>query len=267
MGKIALIAGKGDIVNEAIAHLEDPLVISLTDDPEYPFNYKASPGEVGKILKILKKEKVTEVAFMGKVEKKGLFSGYKFDLTAIRLLASLRSFKDDEIMNKVVEVLEKEGIRVLNQKELLKHLIPEEGLICGRLTQGIKRDVAFGFKVAKEIGRFGIGQTVAVKNACVLAVEAVEGTDLTIERAGSFAKDFVIVKVKRPKQKDFMDLPVVGDRTVIVAKESGACAIALEAGESVLTKEAVALAQKYRITLVAVSQRTIERWSHEDSLP
>ena len=260
MEKTALIAGKGEIVLEAIEALKEPLVISLVDEPEYPYHYKFSPGEVGRILKVLKKENVKKVAFFGKIEKKGIFGGYKLDLKALKLLSSLRSFKDDDILNKVVEVLEKEGIEVVDQKEMLSHLIPEPGVICGRLTEDLKRDIAFGFEVAKAVGKFGIGQTVAVKKGTVIAVEAIEGTDETIRRAGSYAKDFVVVKVKRPIQRTLMDLPVVGDRTVFVAKEAGAKAIAVEAGETIVTEQAKEVAGIEKITLVAVEEKEVKKW-------
>lgn len=138
MGRTALIAGKGSIVNEAIKNLEDPLVIALIKDPEYPYDYIFNPGEVGKILKTLKKEQVDRVVFIGKVEKKGIFGGYKLDLTAIKLLATLRSFKDDEIMDKVVETLEREGIKVLSQKEILSNLLPEAGIMVGSIDEKLK---------------------------------------------------------------------------------------------------------------------------------
>lgn len=260
MGKTALIAGQGSLVNEAIESLEDPLIITLVDNPEYPYHYKASPGEVGKILKILKKEGVSKVAFIGKVEKKGIFGGYKLDLKAVKILATLKSFRDDEIMNKVVELLRKEDIEVVSQKELLKDLLPEPGLLFGKLSQQMKEDIAFGFEVAKELGRFEIGQTVTVKNRTVITIEAIEGTDETILRAGRYTKDFVVVKVKRPTQNSLMDLPVVGERTLLVAKDAGAKAIAVEAKETLLTKGARDLAPKLGIALVSIDEATAKEW-------
>ncbi len=260
MGRLALIAGKGEIVNEAIEALGDPLVISLVDDPEYPCHYRFSPGEVGKILKTLKKEGITRVAFFGKIEKKGIFGGYKLDLTALKILSTLRSFRDDEILNKVVELLKKEGISVLDQRELFEDMLPDAGLLCGRLDDSMKEDIAFGYRVAKDVGRWQIGQTVVVKRGTVLAVEAVEGTDEAVRRAGEFARDFVVVKVKRPTQRSYMDLPVVGDRTIFVAKEAGAKAIAVEAGETIVTHQARYLADVENVTLVAVDEETVSRW-------
>ena len=260
MGRVALIAGRGDIVNLAIELLEDPLVISLVDNPEYPHHYRFSPGEVGRILKTLKREGVDRVAFFGKVEKRGIFGGYKLDLTAVRLLVSLRSFRDDEIMDKVVEVLGKEGIEVIDQKELFAPLIPQPGVICGSLDEREKGDVAFGYRVAKEMGRFQVGQTVVVKKGVVLAVEAVEGTDETIKRAGNYARDFVVVKVRRPTQSSYMDLPVVGDRTIFVAKEAGASTVAVEAGETIVTYDAVEMAENLKVNLVAVDETLVEEW-------
>ncbi len=260
MGKVALIAGKGPIVKLAIEALGNPLVISVSDQPEYPFHYRFSPGEVGRILKTLKKEGITKVAFFGKVEKKGLFKGYKLDLTAVRLLTKIRSFKDDEIMAKVIEVLEGEGIEVIDQKSMLSRYIPGPGLITGKLTEDIKEDIAFGFRVAKAMGTFQIGQTVVVKKRTVIAIEAMEGTDETIERAGRFAEKTVVVKVKRPTQKTLMDLPVIGERTIHVAAKAKVSAIAFEAKETVLDPRATEIARKCGITIVGVDENLLKGW-------
>ena len=160
-------------------------------------------------------------------------------------------------MEKIIEILAKEGIEVVKQKDLLKEFIAKEGEIIGKLKKNEKEEIKFGFKIAKELGRLGIGQTVVIKRKSVIAVEAIEGTDKTILRAGEYVKDFTVVKVKRPVQKDYMDLPVVGTKTLEVMKEAGGKILAIEAGETlIMGKDFKEKAEEYGIKVVAVSENT-----------
>lgn len=260
--RLAVIAGDGDAVSEVLEHIKDrePVVITLSSNPSYPYHYRFSPGEVGKILKVLERERVDSLFFIGKVERMGIFGAFKMDLTALKLISGLRSFSDDAILNKVVEVLEERGIRVLDQKEVLKDFVAPSGVICGRLSKEELEDVEFGFGVARKLGELGIGQTVVVKKKSVIAVEAIEGTDATIKRAGEYVKDFVVVKVKRPGQTTLMDLPVVGLKTLEVMKASKGKVLAVEAGATlILGRGFRKKAKEYGIKVVGVDKGGLGR--------
>jgi len=257
LGKIALIGGNAKDFGKLIENREDLIVISVADNPTYEYHYRFSPGEVGKILDTLEKEGVEKVVFFGKVEKKGLFKRFfKLDLTAIKMLSQLDSFADDSILSFIVRELDKRGIKVVNQKEIFTNHLAKEGLVVGKLDDEDIRDIEYGFMVAKRIGELGIGQTVVVKKRSVVAVEAVEGTDETITRAGRYSKDFVVVKVKRPMQSDFMDLPVVGPDTIRVIKEAGGRLIAVEAGEVIVIPGTIEIAMELGISVYGVSGAT-----------
>ena len=257
--RLAVIAGEGDFIEDIISQLDgNPIVISLSDKPRYNYHYKFSPGEVGGILKVLEKEGIDSVFFIGKIERKGIFGGLKFDLTALKLVGRLKSFSDDAIMNEAIKLLKEKNIAVLSQKEVLKNFIAPEGFICGKLTDSEWDDVVFGFTVAKRLGELGIGQTVVVKRLSVISVEAIEGTDCTIERAGRYVKDFVVVKVKRPQQNPFMDLPFVGERTLKIMKESGGKVLAVEASNTLIVgKNFRDLAKRLGIKVVGVGEDII----------
>ncbi len=259
--KLAVIAGNGEVVSDVLKYIEErrPIVISLSQNPSYPYHYNFSPGEVGKIIKVLEKEKIDSLFFIGKIERKGIFSPFKMDFMALKLLSQLKSFSDDAIMEKIIEVLEEKGIRVLDQKEVLKDFVAPSGFICGKLSRDEANDVKFGFDVAKKLGELGIGQTVVVKKRSVICVEAIEGTDATIKRAGKYVKDFVVVKVKRPQQTTLMDLPVVGERTLDVIKDAKGKVLAVEAGSTLILGENFKRkAREYGIKIVGIDRNFLE---------
>ncbi|HAY61914.1 MAG TPA: DUF1009 domain-containing protein, partial [Acidaminococcaceae bacterium] len=149
--------------------------------------YEINPGKAGKIISTLKQNGVREVTMIGKVTKEGLYrKGVVLpDLTAIRVLASLPDRKDDTIMNAIVKLLEDAGMKVMDQTKLIQPLLPPPGVLTKRKpTEAERKDMEFGFRMAKELGRLDVGQTVVVKNQAVMALEAIEGTDACILRGG-----------------------------------------------------------------------------------
>lgn len=253
MGKSAIIAGNTKDLGFLIEGLEDTIVISLSDQPTYPFHYRFSPGEVGKILEVLERENVKRVTFFGKIEKKGLLKNlFKLDSTAIKLISKLRSLSDDSILSLVVEELNRRGIEVVSQKDAFSRYLADKGSIVGKIGKKEREDILYGFRVAKVIGGLGIGQTIVVKDKSVIAVEAVEGTDETIRRAGVYADDFIVVKVKRPIQSDLMDVPVIGPETIRVTHYSGGKVVAVEAGEVIIIPGTVEVAKELKIAIYGV---------------
>lgn len=223
--------------------------------------FQASPGQVGKIISGLKREGVERAVFIGKVEKGELLRGWlpKVDLTALKMLSRLKDWSDDSLMREAIRFLEESGIEVLGQREVLAPLLSPEGVLGRRRPSKAEwRDIAYGFAMAKSIGALGIGQTVVVKRRAVAAVESLEGTDATIRRGGELAgKGAVVVKVKRPRQVERMDLPGVGMETLKSVIEARCKVLAFEAGETLLM-EREALLDKADSAGVAVVGVTLE---------
>lgn len=192
-------------------------------------------GKASSIIKFLKKNSVKEAVLAGKVPKTVIFGSIKPDLRAVSILIRLKDKKDDSILNAVAGEFEKEGIRLLDMKEFCSSLLTPEGKLTRKgPSRSEKKDIEFGFNMAKEIGRLDIGQTVVVKDRAVIAVEAIEGTDGAIKRGGKLAKEAVVVKVSRPGQDMRFDVPVVGAGTLKVMVDSGIRVLALEARKSIL---------------------------------
>lgn len=218
--------------------------------------YDINVGKIGKIIKTLKRENVTDVVMIGKVTKEVLYKAGTIipDLRALKILATVPDRKDDTIMKAIVKELEGEGFKVLNQTEFIKPLLPKAGVLTKRQpTEAELKDMEFGFKMAKAIGGLDIGQTVVVKNQALMAVEAIEGTDKCILRGGELGKGGVIVaKTAKPNQDQRFDIPGFGVKTLQSMVEAGATGIILEAGGALIAeKEAtIKFADEHNITIV-----------------
>lgn len=198
---------------------------------------RISLGKLSEIIGFLKESNVREAVMAGKVPKSLLYKSRIIpDMRAVKLLFTLKDQSDDSILLAVAKELEKDGITLLNTTDFSsKFLTPEVILTEGGLTENEWKDVAFGWRIAKEIGRLDIGQTVVVKDQAVMAIEAIEGTDEAILRGGKLAgKDTVIVKVSKPDQDMRFDLPVVGINTLKSMIKVNARVLAIEAGKSIL---------------------------------
>jgi DUF1009 family protein len=177
-------------------------------------------------------------------------------------MSRLRGRNSDAILSAVAEVLGEEGIELLDSTELLLPLLATAGPMGKRgPTREESEDVDFGFRMAKEISRLDIGQTVVVKRKAVVAVEAMEGTDQAIRRAGTVTPGgLTVVKVARPQQDMRFDVPVVGPQTVDAMVAAGATALAVEVGKSLLLEKEVLLtrADGAGIAVVGVAGRASE---------
>jgi len=212
---------------------------------------EVSVGHLGGLIKSLKRFELRDIVMAGKVPKSLLYNKGNIytpksrrlfgdlitpDLRALRLLFSLKDRSDDSIMLGITRELEKEGIRLLKTTTFLKELLTPEGVLTKRKPEeGQWKDIKFGLRIAKEIGRLDIGQTVVVKDLSVMAVEAIEGTDEAILRGGTLAEDgAVVIKVSKPQQDMRFDVPAVGIDTLHVMKKVHACVLALEAQRSII---------------------------------
>lgn len=199
---------------------------------------EVSVGHLGGLIKSLKRFALRDVVMAGKVPKSLLYNKGNItpDLSALRLLFSLKDRSDDSIMLGITRELKKEGIRLLKTITFLKELLTPEGVLTKRKPQeGQWKDIEFGLRIAKEIGRLDIGQTVVVKDLSVMAVEAIEGTDEAILRGGTLAgAGAVVIKVSKPGQDMRFDVPAVGIDTLHVMMKVRACVLALEAEKSII---------------------------------
>lgn len=217
-------------------------------------------GHLGGLIKVLKKFAVKEVIMAGKVTKELLYKSrgdVTPDLKAIKLLFSLKDRSDDSIMFGIIRELEREGIKILKTTTFTKSLLTPEGeLTSRRPSKDEWKDIKFGWKIAKEIGKLDIGQTVIVKDMAVMAVEAIEGTDETILRGGGLAEHgAVVIKVSKPGQDMRFDVPVVGIDTLYVMKKVHAGILALEAEKSIIVdrEKFIQEADEADIAVVGVS--------------
>jgi len=213
-------------------------------------------ARLGELLEILKEERIEQAMMAGKIDKRWLYQpGVEFDEMALKTLKKLPDQKDDTIMSIVTAELESHGIKILPTLDLIQEWLAPEGSFSAFIPEEKQwQDIKFGFRIAKEIGKLDIGQTIAVLDRAVLAVEAIEGTDLCILRAGQITAGAVIVKVLKPNQSLKYDVPVVGLSTVQSMIQARAKVLAVEAqGCLVVERERmVKLAEQNGIALVGV---------------
>lgn len=247
MKKLGLIAGKGElpmaVANEArsqgysvFAIALDPLADKSLESHVDEIKW-VNVGKFGQILDTLKAYKIKDAVMAGKVSKTLLYkSKITPDMRAVKLLFSLKDRKDDSILLAITRELEKEGIALLDMTRFSTGLLTPEGVLTKhKPTDEEWKDIQFGWKIAREIGRLDIGQTVVVKNQAVMAVEAIEGTDEAIRRGGILAgQGAVVVKVSKPNQDMRFDVPAVGLDTIAVMLEVHARVLAVESGKSII---------------------------------
>ena len=214
------------------------------------------PGELDAMIAALRASAVRRAVMVGGITKRRLFREFRPDARAMALIARVGQVRDDLVLRAVAAELESEGIAVVASTLYLQEIVPGPGVLGARApTPDEWRDIRFGFRVAKVIGQFDIGQSVVVRSGAVIAVEGIEGTDATIRRAGELANgDIVLVKVCKPTQDTRFDLPAVGPATITALTQVNGRALAIEAGSTVILdrEEMVALADRADIAVVAV---------------
>ena len=213
------------------------------------------PGEVGAILDAFTAAGVGEAVLAGSVPKQALWSAparLGADARGHALLAGLGDRADLSILGGVEAVLREHGIRLLGQAELVPELLGAPGSL-GRLrpTPAQLADAAFAWPIARALARLDVGQTLVVKDRAVLSVEAADGTDAAIRRAGAMAAGAVVVKVARPGQDPRFDLPAIGTGTLAAMRDAAAAALVFEAGWT-LVLERAALAEAADAAGIAV---------------
>ncbi len=213
-------------------------------------------GQIGHLIEHFKAAGVETVVMAGGIKKTRMFTEYRPDLRALKVLAKVRHFKDDVLLRALADELESEGIAVRDATQYLPSLIAEAGTLTTRPSAEQWEDIRFGAAMVKAIGRLEIGQCVVVKNRTVLAVEAIEGTDEAIRRGGRLAHGgAVVVKMAKPQQDLRFDIPAVGPTTIASMQEVGAAVLAVEAGKTLMLDKAEMLeaARKAKIAIVGIA--------------
>ena len=242
-----LIAGNGKfpfLVLEAARNQGiDMAVLALREEASPELERVASRlhwvsiGELSRALDLLHQEGVTRAVMAGQVKHTKLFSSIQPDWKLAKLLASLPLRNTDSLIGAVASVLESEGIKLVDSTSFLKPLVLEAGVLTRRAPDEREAaDMEYGREIARRIAALDLGQTAVVRERACVAIEAMEGTDETIERAARLAhgQPLVVVKVSKPRQDMRFDVPVIGLQTVEVMKRSSVTGLAIDAGRTLL---------------------------------
>jgi DUF1009 family protein len=255
--KLGLIAGNGKfpflIIDAAHAQGFDVVVAAIKEEtpPEIEKSgaeavHWLSLGELSKLIDTFKSEGVHRAIMAGQVKHKQIFSSIRPDWRLAKLLLSLGTRNTDSLLGAVAKVLADEGITLENSTSLLEPLLAGAGILTARApSEEEKKDIAYGRSVARHLAQYDIGQTVVVAESACVAVEAMEGTDATIERAGhimrslegdasTLSRALIVVKIAKPNQDMRFDVPVIGVKTIEVMRSAGASCLALDAKRCLL---------------------------------
>src|SRR6266850_2203604 len=248
---IGLIAGNGRfpflVLEAARAQGHDVTIVAAKEETCPDLNDAAarhgsaihwiSLGQLGTCITLLKNAGVTHAVMAGQVKHTKIFAGGIIpDLTFLSVLKQLTSKNTDGLIGAVASVLHDRGIELMDSTSLLQPLLARAGVLTGRAPDEEERkDIEFGYRMADTIAALDIGQTIAVKHLAVVAVEAMEGTDEVIGRAGHLAGPGVrIVKVAKPRQDMRFDVPVIGLATIQAMRAAGASALSIDAGRTLV---------------------------------
>ncbi|MGE0450001.1 MAG: LpxI family protein [Vicinamibacterales bacterium] len=269
---LGLIAGNGRfpflVLDAARAAGHDITVIALKEEafpeieaaaarPPAAAVHRVSLGQLGTWVSILRRAGVTHAVMAGQVKHTKLFADIVPDLTAIGLLMRLKAKNTDAIIAGVADLLRDHGIELLDSTGLLAPLLAAPGVLGTRAPSDEEQaDFAFGYRIADTVAGLDIGQTIAVKSAAVVAVEAMEGTDEVIARAGRLAGSGVrIVKVAKPNQDMRFDVPVVGVATIRAMQQAGATALSVDAGRTLMIDGGAVLAAADAAGIAVIGRR------------
>ncbi len=272
MDKLGLIAGNGRfpflLLDAARAHNLTVVVAAIKEetDPEITLRASADPnihlhwlslGELSRLIEIFHHEGVTRATMAGQVKHKQIFSSIRPDWRLAKLLLNLRTRNTDMLLGAIAKVLADEGIQLISSTQYLEPLLAQPGILTQRApNQQEQQDIDYGRTVARGIAAFDLGQTVVIAAQACVAVEAMEGTDATIERAGTLFRSLdqpdplspptlqrhlTVVKVAKPNQDMRFDVPVIGLATIQTMQAAGATCLAIEAGKTLLFDPAAIL--------------------------
>ncbi len=258
---LVLEAAKRQGVEMAVVAIREEAAAELAQAA--PRVHWVSLGELGRAIELLRSEGVTRAVMAGQVKHAKLFSGIRPDWKMTRLLMSLAVKNTDSLIGGVAKVLEEAGIELVDSTAFLRPLLAEPGVLTRRAPSDAERaDLEYGRRVARHIAALDLGQAVVISGGACAAIEAMEGTDAAIERAAQLASGhpLTVVKVSKPGQDMRFDVPVVGLPTIEVMRRSGATALGIDAGRTLLfdRAELLAAADAVGITVDAVEPPAAE---------
>jgi UDP-2,3-diacylglucosamine hydrolase len=274
--RIGLIAGNGSfpllVLDAARAQGFDVIVAAIEEEasPEIEAHgatavHWLSLGELSRLIETFQREGVHRAVMAGQVKHKQIFSSIRPDWKLAKLLLSLGTRNTDSLLGAVAKTLAEEGITLENSTSFLEPLLAKSGVLTERApTPQEKKDIEYGRTVARQLAQYDIGQTVVVAESACVAVEAMEGTDAAIVRAGeimrslagdasTLARELTVVKIAKPNQDMRFDVPVIGVKTIEVMRQAGATCMALDAGKCLLLdgNAIIVAAEAVGITIVA----------------
>jgi DUF1009 family protein len=274
--RIGLIAGNGTfpllVLDAARAQGLDVIVAAIREEasPEIERHgatavHWLSLGELSKLIETFQREGVSRAIMAGQVKHKQIFSSIRPDWKLAKLLLSLGTRNTDSLLGAVAQTLAEEGITLENSTSFLEPLLARAGALSKRQpTPQEKKNIEYGRAVARHLAQYDIGQTVVVAESACVAIEAMEGTDVAIGRAGeimrslageasTLGRGLTVVKIAKPNQDMRFDVPVVGVKTIEVMRQAGATCLALDAGKCLLLdgNAVIAAADAADITIVA----------------
>ena len=286
--KLGLIAGNGRfpflLLDAARAEGHEVVVAAIKEETDAEMNLRAqadsgiivhwlSLGELSRLIETFQRAGVTRAVMAGQVKHKQIFSSIRPDWRLAKLLLNLRTRNTDVLLGAVAKVLGDEGIELISSTAFLEPLLAQEGILSKRSpSEEERKNIEYGLSVATGLAGFDIGQTVVVAGQACVAVEAMEGTDATIERAGALMKTLdddpapgiptlerrlTIIKLAKPKQDMRFDVPVIGLRTLETMIRAGVSCLAVEAERTLLfdRESMMQRAEEAEIAIVAVPRR------------
>jgi DUF1009 family protein len=275
-GRIGLIAGNGTfpllVLDAARAQGFEVIVAAIKEEAFREIESRGattvhwlSLGELSKLIETFQREGVQRAIMAGQVKHKQIFSTIRPDWRLAKLLLNLRTRNTDALLGAVAKVLADEGITLENSTSFLEPLLAKAGVLTKREpSEAEKKNIAYGRDVARHIAQYDIGQTVVIAEAACVSIEAMEGTDAAIERAGQImdsldpgtsvlSRALTVVKIAKPNQDMRFDVPVIGAKTIETMKRAGATCLALDATKCLLLDgdAIVDAANSANITIVA----------------
>ncbi|MCA1622649.1 MAG: UDP-2,3-diacylglucosamine diphosphatase LpxI [Acidobacteria bacterium] len=218
-------------------------------------------GQLGRMISFFKKEGVEKAIMAGQVKHVQIFSGALPDLRMVKMLWNLPQRNTDALIGGVAGEMAKEGIELIDSTYFIQDQLAQEGILTKRKPDEIERgNIEYGLKIANEIARLDLGQTIVVRAKACVAIEAMEGTDAVIKRAGELVRGkLTVVKVAKPNQDMRFDVPVVGAPTIEKMIEAGATCLCLTAQKTLIfdKEEMVKLANQNKISIIATGNKTI----------
>jgi DUF1009 family protein len=212
-------------------------------------------GQLGKMISFFEKEGVSKAIMAGQVKHVQIFSGALPDLRMMKMLFGLKQRNTDALIGGVANEMAKEGIELIDSTYFIQDHLAQEGVLTKRVPSDVEQEnVNYGLKIAHEIARLDLGQTIVLRAKACVAIEAMEGTDATIKRAGELARGkLTVVKVAKPDQDMRFDVPVVGIPTIRAMIDAGATCLSLTAGKTLIfdREEMLDLANKNKIAIIA----------------